>query len=240
MIEIIPALDIIDGKCVRLTQGDYIRKTEYRENPLEIAKTFEEAGIRRLHLVDLDGARASHIVNYRTLDLIAGRTNLIVDFGGGLKSDKDAEIAFDCGAQMITGGSIAVKNETLFLSWLVKYGSDRIILGADIKNEKIMTDGWSENSDEDLFSFLGKYTKKGIKKIISTDIDKDGMLEGPAVALYKQLREKFPEQELTASGGVANVSDIERMEMLGMNGVIIGKALYEGRITLKELSRFRH
>lgn len=238
MIEIIPALDIIDGKCVRLKQGDYNAKTVYRGEPLEIARMYEDSGIRRLHLVDLDGAKARHIVNYRILESIAGKTSLRIDFGGGLKSDEDVAIAFECGAQMITGGSVAVKNENMFLTWLAKYGNERIILGADVMDEKIMTDGWNESSETDIFSFLDNFSGRGIKKVISTDIRKDGMLEGPSTGLYIKIRSAYPGFELIASGGIATMSDIERMDQIGMSGVIVGKALYEGRISLKELSRF--
>lgn len=187
MIELIPAIDIIDGKCVRLSQGDYDRMTTYNQDPLEVAKEFQDHGIKRLHVVDLDGAKARHIVNYKTLERIASRTSLIIDFGGGIKSDEDLEIAFESGAQMVTGGSIAVKNPELFLSWLHKFGTDKIILGADAKNQKIAVSGWKESSDKELIPFVERYIKSGVRKVITTDISKDGMLEGPSIDLYKKM-----------------------------------------------------
>lgn len=238
MIEIIPAIDLIEGKCVRLTQGDYSQKKVYNENPVEIAKMFVDAGITRLHLVDLDGAKAQHIVNYKVLENITSGTNLIVDFGGGLKSDEDLRIAFECGASMITGGSIAVKNPTTFISWIEEYGSERIILGADVKNNKIAVSGWTENTDIGLIPFLTDYQQKGICKIICTDISKDGMLEGPSIELYKDILRNLPEAFLIASGGVSSILDIEQLEDAGIPAVIFGKAIYEGRIKLKDLSRF--
>lgn len=238
MIEIIPAIDIIEGKCVRLTQGDYAQKTVYNENPVEVAKMFEDAGIRRLHLVDLDGAKAQHIVNYKVLENITSKTDLIVDFGGGLKSDDDLRIAFECGASMITGGSIAVKNPEVFLSWIEKYGAEKIILGADVKDRKIAVSGWTETTDMELLPFLKKYVEKGITKVICTDISKDGMLEGPATALYKEILRSLPDVYLIASGGVSSIQDIEELEEAETPAVIFGKAIYEGRISLKELERF--
>ena len=237
-IELIPAIDIIDGKCVRLTQGDYFRKTVYNENPVEVAKQFEAHGIKRLHLVDLDGAKAQHIVNYKTLEKMAVQTSLVIDFGGGLKTDNDLEIAFECGAQMITGGSIAVKNPEIFESWILKYGSERIILGADVKDKKIAVSGWLENTDKELMPFLQNYTGKGIVKVICTDIAKDGMLQGPAVNLYKEIRTDFPNMHLIASGGISSMQDVEQLDREGIPAVIFGKAIYEGRITLAEMEKF--
>ena len=238
MIEIIPAIDLIEGKCVRLTQGDYAQKKIYNEKPLEVARMFADAGISRLHLVDLDGAKAQHIVNHKVLEKITTKTNLIVDFGGGLKSDDDLRIAFECGASMITGGSIAVKNPLVFTRWIQKYGPERIILGADVKNEKIAVNGWTENTDIELIPFLDDYRKKGISKIICTDISKDGMLEGPSTELYTEILRCLPDAYLIASGGVSSLRDIELLEEAGIPAVIFGKAIYEGRIRLKDLSRF--
>ena len=238
MIEIIPAIDLIEGKCVRLTQGDYAQKKIYNENPLEVARMFADAGISRLHLVDLDGAKAQHIVNHKVLEKITTKTNLIVDFGGGLKSDDDLRIAFECGASMITGGSIAVKNPLVFTRWIQKYGPERIILGADVKNEKIAVNGWTENTDIELIPFLDDYRKKGISKIICTDISKDGMLEGPSTELYTEILRCLPDAYLIASGGVSSLRDIELLEEAGIPAVIFGKAIYEGRIRLIDLSRF--
>lgn len=238
MIEIIPAIDIIDGKCVRLSQGDYSKKTIYNENPLEVAKEFEDHGIQRLHIVDLDGAKSNTIINYKVLETIATRTDLIIDFGGGLKSDKDVEIAFNSGAHMITGGSIAVKNPDVFDSWLQKFGADTIILGADAKDKKIAINGWQETTSLDLFDFLRSYIHKGITKTICTDISKDGMLQGPSTELYVQMKQAFPELYVIASGGVATMQDIDDLNNNGIDAVITGKAIYEGRITLKELSKF--
>ena len=238
MIEIIPAIDLIEGKCVRLTQGDYAQKKIYNENPLEVARMFADAGISRLHLVDLDGAKAQHIVNHKVLEKITTKTNLIVDFGGGLKSDDDLRIAVECGASMITGGSIAVKNPLVFTRWIQKYGPERIILGADVKNEKIAVNGWTENTDIELIPFLDDYRKKGISKIICTDISKDGMLEGPSTELYTEILRCLPDAYLIASGGVSSLRDIELLEEAGIPAVIFGKAIYEGRIRLKDLSRF--
>lgn len=238
MIEIIPAIDIIDGKCVRLKQGDYAQKTVYNENPIEVAKMFADAGIRRLHLVDLDGAKAQHIVNYKVLEGITSKTDLIVDFGGGLKSDDDLRIAFECGASMVTGGSIAVKKPEVFLSWIKKYGAEKIILGADVKDRKIAVGGWKETTEIELLPFLKKHIEKGITKVICTDISKDGMLEGPSIELYKDILRSLSDVYLIASGGVSNIQDIEQLEEAEIPAVIFGKAIYEGRISLKELERF--
>ena len=238
MIEIIPAIDMIEGKCVRLTQGDYATRKVYNEDPLEVAKAFEDAGIRRLHVVDLDGAKAGHIVNYRVLEKLAGHTSLVIDFGGGLKQTKDVEIAFDCGAQMVTGGSIAVKDPETFTAWIARFGSERIILGADAKDRRIAISGWEEATDAELLPFIQQYREQGIEKVICTDISRDGMLEGPAVDLYKEILEAVPEIYLIASGGVSSIADIEKLAEANVPAVIFGKALYEGRITLKELERF--
>lgn len=238
MIEIIPAIDIIDAKCVRLSQGDYEQKKVYNENPLEVAKMFEGAGIKRLHLVDLDGAKAQHIVNYKVLEKIASQTNLTIDFGGGLKSDEDLRIAFESGAKMITGGSIAVKKPDVFSSWIEKFGSERIILGADVKNEKIAVSGWIETTDADLMPFVEKFKAKGVDKVICTDISKDGMLQGPSIELYKKILEQFPDLYLIASGGVSSMADIEALQDANVPAVITGKAIYEGRITMADLARF--
>jgi phosphoribosylformimino-5-aminoimidazole carboxamide ribotide isomerase len=237
-IEIIPAIDLIDGKCVRLSQGDYNQKTIYNENPLEVAKMFESAGIRRLHLVDLDGAKAKHIVNHKILKEISTKTNLIIDFGGGLKSDEDLEIAFNSGASMVTGGSIAVKEKDRFLKWLEKYGSEKIILGADAKNGNIAISGWEETTELPVIEFISDYHKKGISKVISTDISRDGMLSGPAFDLYSEILQILPEVEIIASGGIATMEDILKLNEMGVPGVIVGKAIYENRITLEEIERF--
>ncbi len=233
-MRIIPAIDIIDGKCVRLTKGDYATKKIYNENPLEVAKEFEANGIKYLHLVDLDGAKASKIVNHKVLEQVSTNTSLKIDFGGGLKSDEDLKIAFDAGASQITGGSIAVKNAELFEQWLEQYGAERIILGADSHNRKIMTHGWQRGSELDVVEFITDYVKKGITYVIPTDIAKDGMLEGAANSLYKEILSKS-KIKLIASGGVASIEDIHQLEAIGCDGVIIGKAIYEGRISMKEL-----
>ncbi len=238
MIEIIPAIDIIDGKCVRLSQGDYGRKKVYNEDPLEVAKEFQDHGIQRLHLVDLDGAVSHHIVNYKVLEKIANHTSLVVDFGGGIKSDEDLKIAFECGAQMVTGGSIAVKEPELFASWIQRYGSDKIILGADVKERKIAINGWTEKSDCDIINFLEDYIAKGVTKVVCTDIDCDGMLEGTSIKLYKEILQHFPSLYLVASGGVSGIADIEALQDAGVPAVVFGKALYEGKISLHDLQMF--
>jgi phosphoribosylformimino-5-aminoimidazole carboxamide ribotide isomerase len=237
-IEIIPAIDIIDGKCVRLSQGDYDRKTVYNDDPLEVAKMFEDAGIGRLHLVDLDGAKAHHIVNQKVLERIATNTKLKIDFGGGLKSDNDLEIAFNSGAAMVTGGSIAVKSPETFISWIEKFGAERIILGADAKNGMIAVGGWQEATELPILEFIESYISKGIRKVISTDISRDGMLSGPSFDLYKQIMDKFPGLELIASGGIASMQDIIELDEMGVPGVIVGKAIYEGRINLLDIEKF--
>lgn len=238
MITIIPAIDLIDAKCVRLSQGDYNQKTIYNENPLEVAKMFEDAGITRLHLVDLDGAKAKHIVNYKVLETIASKTSLVIDFGGGLKADEDLRIAFESGAQMVTGGSIAVKDRETFLHWIETYGAEKIILGADAKDKKIAVSGWQEVSELPILDFIESYTAKGIQKVISTDIARDGMLTGPSIDLYKEIMERFEGLELIASGGIATMKDIYELDEMGIPGVITGKAIYENRISLIEISKY--
>lgn len=235
MIELIPAIDIIDGKCVRLSQGDYGSKKVYNENPVEVAKDFEAHGIRRLHIVDLDGAASHHIINYKILDQIAGHTSLIIDFGGGIKSDEDLVIAFENGAQMATIGSVAVKDPELFNSWLTRYGSEKIILGADVKDNRIAVNGWKEESPMELMPFLKNYTEKGVTKVLCTDISCDGMLKGPSIPLYKDIITEFPDLHLIASGGVSSLDDIRKLDEAGIPAVVFGKALYEGRISLKDL-----
>jgi phosphoribosylformimino-5-aminoimidazole carboxamide ribotide isomerase len=238
MIEIIPAIDLIDGKCVRLSQGDYQQKKVYNNNPLEVAKMFEDAGIKRLHLVDLDGAKAHHIVNHKVLELIASQTQLIIDFGGGLKSDDDLRIAFESGASMVTGGSIAVKSPAIFNNWIQRFGAEKIILGADVNDEKIAVSGWTETTDLELLPFIGSNIDKGITKVICTDISKDGMLGGTSIDLYKKILTTYPDLYLIASGGVSSINDIKLLETNKVPAVITGKALYEGKISLKELSQW--
>ncbi|MDM1040802.1 MULTISPECIES: 1-(5-phosphoribosyl)-5-[(5-phosphoribosylamino)methylideneamino]imidazole-4-carboxamide isomerase [Empedobacter] len=235
-MRIIPAIDIIDGKCVRLSQGDYDTKKIYNENPLEVAKEFEDYGIEYLHLVDLDGAKSKQIINYKTLELITSKTNLKVDFGGGIKANDDIRIAFECGANQITGGSIAVQNPTLFQEWISQYGSDKIILGADAKDRKIATHGWLETSELDVIDFIQEYKTKGIEYVICTDIAKDGMLQGTSNELYAEIL-AASDVKLIASGGVSSIDDLIKVKELGCEGAILGKAIYEGRIDLKVLSR---
>jgi len=237
-MRIIPAIDIIDGKCVRLSKGDYDTKIIYNENPLEVAKSFEAHGIEYLHLVDLDAAKSSKIVNYKILEQIATQTSLKIDFGGGLKSDDDLRIAFESGANQITGGSIAVKNRALFEKWISEYGSEKIILGADAKDEKIAVSGWLEESNEDLVPFIQDYQSKGIQYVICTDIAKDGMLEGPSFNLYGKILEEAKGVKLIASGGISTFDELPKLAELGCEGTIIGKAIYEGRITLKQLENY--
>ena len=238
MIELVPAIDIIDEKCVRLTQGDYKTKKVYNEDPSDAAKAFEDCGMKRLHVVDLDGAREGRIVNSRVLERIASRTSLVIDFGGGLKCDSDLEIAFDCGAQMVTGGSIAVKSPAVFHGWLERFGNERIILGADAKDWKIAVSGWQETTSNDLIPFIEAYHKDGITKVICTDIGRDGMLQGASTELYKEIRDAVPGIYLIASGGVGSMKDIEALDAAGVPAVIFGKAVYEGKITLAELEVF--
>jgi phosphoribosylformimino-5-aminoimidazole carboxamide ribotide isomerase len=238
MIQVIPAIDIIDGKCVRLTQGDYEQKKIYNEDPAEVAKEFEDAGIKRLHLVDLDGAKEKRIINHKVLEKIANSTKLIIDFGGGIQSDQDIQKAFDFGAKMITGGSIAVKNQEMFLGWLEKFGPEKIILGADAKDEMIAISGWQESTKVSVFDFIEEYLKKGIKYTISTDVAKDGLLQGPSFELYEKMQAKFSDLHIIASGGVSEMKDLEKLNDQGVFGVIVGKAIYEGKIGLKELEKF--
>ena len=236
-MRIIPAIDIIDGKCVRLSKGDYSTQKTYNENPLEVAKAYEDHGIEYLHLVDLDGAKSKHIVNHKVLETIATKTNLKIDFGGGLKSDEDLRIAFESGAKQITGGSIAVKDPDTFTSWIEHYGAEKIILGADVKGEYIATDGWLETSDQSLFDFLAHYQTKGIQHSICTDISKDGMLQGPSFDLYQKILSET-EVKLIASGGISQFDELLRLADMGCEGTIIGKAIYENRISLKQLEQF--
>jgi phosphoribosylformimino-5-aminoimidazole carboxamide ribotide isomerase len=233
---IIPAIDIIDGKCVRLTQGDYSQKTIYNENPLEVAKQFEDAGLSRLHLVDLDGAKAGAVKNWKILEKIAGKTSLVIDFGGGIKKEADLDIVLNSGAAMATIGSLAVKSEAVFVSWLEKYGADKFLLGADVKDEKIAISGWLETTDVWVYDFIRKYLEHGVEQIFCTDVSKDGKLEGPSLDLYKNILKEFPGLHFIASGGVSNVDDLYCLAETGCSGVIVGKAIYEGRISLKELT----
>lgn len=237
-MRIIPAIDIIDGKCVRLSKGDYATKKIYNEHPLEVAKAFEGVGIQYLHLVDLDGAKSQHIVNYKVLEDIASKTSLQIDFGGGLKSDKDLHIAFESGAKQITGGSIAVKDPEMFKGWLKTYGADKIILGADAQDEKVAISGWMEASQEALIPFIASYKKEGVSYVICTDISKDGMLEGPSFDLYKRILDEVPGVNLIASGGISHFDELPQLAEMGCEGTIIGKAIYEQRISLEQLEQF--
>jgi phosphoribosylformimino-5-aminoimidazole carboxamide ribotide isomerase len=237
MIELIPAIDLLDGKCVRLQQGDYNNKTTYSDNPVEVAKMFEDYGMQRLHVVDLNGAISHHVENYRILDMIASRTSLTIDFGGGIKSDADIVIAFENGAQMVTIGSVAVTNPELFDKWLKDYGREKVILGADEKEKKIAVKGWTEESKCKLLPFLDTYIHKGVEMVICTDIERDGMLKGPNIELYKEILVKYPTLHLIASGGVSSIDDIKKLNEAGVPAVIIGKALYENKITLEELAK---
>ena len=235
MIELIPAIDIIGGQCVRLTKGDYGQKTVYRDSPAEVAKEFEDLGFKRLHVVDLDGAKSKHIVNDAVLKSITTATNLIVDFGGGIKTDEDIEKAFASGASMVTVGSIAVTHPELFMGWLEKYGAERMILGADVRHGKISINGWKEDSEEDLLPFLKKYIDAGVRNVLCTEISKDGTLSGPAIDLYKEIMAAYPELHLIASGGVSSIDDIKALDKAGIPSVVFGKAIYEGKINLNEL-----
>ena len=235
MIELIPAIDIINGQCVRLTKGDYDQKTVYRNSPAEVAREFEEIGFKRLHVVDLDGAKSKHIINSQALRSITTETNLRIDFGGGIKTDADIEAAFANGAEMVTIGSIAVTNPDLFLSWIEKYGAERMILGADVRNGKISINGWKHDSSENLLPFLQKYIDAGVKNVLCTEISKDGTLQGPAIELYCQVMEAYPRLHLIASGGVSSMADIQALDKAGIPAVVFGKAIYEGKINLKEL-----
>ena len=241
-MRIIPAIDIINGKCVRLSKGDYATEKVYNENPLEVAKMFEDHGVKHLHLVDLDGAKASHIVNHKVLETIASKTNLSIDFGGGLKSDEDLKIAFESGANQITGGSIAVKNPDIFKSWLKRFGADKIILGADANNEKVAVGGWLEESDKELIPFIQNYVKEGISYVICTDISKDGMLQGPSFDLYQKILNVTSSGDekikLIASGGISTYNELPRLAEMGCEGTIIGKAIYEHKISMKQIEQF--
>ncbi len=237
-MQIIPAIDIIDGKCVRLTQGDYAQKTIYNENPLDVAKQFENAGLARLHLVDLDGAKAGEIKNWRVLENIAENTDLSIDFGGGIKKDKDVEIVLNSGASYATIGSIAVSNEDLLTYWISKYGAETFLLGADVKDELIAINGWIDTTDISIFDFIEKYVKKGIQQIFCTDVSKDGLLAGPSIDLYIKIRQRFPELFFIASGGVSNIDDLVELSNIGCGGAIVGKAIYEDKISLEALKAF--
>ena len=237
-MRIIPAIDIINGKCVRLSKGDYATEKVYNENPLEVAKMFEAHGIQHLHLVDLDGAKASHIVNHKVLETIASKTNLSIDFGGGLKSDEDLKIAFESGANQITGGSIAVKDPEIFKSWLQKFGANKIILGADANNEKVAVGGWLEESDKELIPFIQTYEKEGVSYVICTDISKDGMLQGPSFKLYERILKETENIKLIASGGISTYDELPRLAEMGCEGTIVGKAIYEHKISMKQLEKF--
>jgi phosphoribosylformimino-5-aminoimidazole carboxamide ribotide isomerase len=237
-LQVIPAIDIIDGKCVRLEQGNYDKVTLYHKEPLEVAKKFENAGLKRLHLVDLDGAKAGAVKNWKVLEVIAGKTSLVIDFGGGVKTEKDVEIVFDSGSSLATIGSIAVKDEEEFVKWLLKFGAEKFLLGADVKNEKITISGWQEETKIWIYDFIQKYIVHGVKQVFCTDVSKDGKLEGPAIDLYKNIISKFPELFFIASGGVSSVDDLKRLEETGCKGAIVGKAIYENRITLQQLKEF--
>jgi phosphoribosylformimino-5-aminoimidazole carboxamide ribotide isomerase len=237
-MHIIPAIDLIGGKCVRLSQGDYSTKKEYHDDPVEMAKRFEGAGISRLHLVDLDGAKAKKIVNASVLEGICSQTSLTVDFGGGIQANEEIEKAFQLGASQVTGGSIAIKDSALFQEWIRKYGSERIILGADAKDRKIAVGGWEETTSEDLIPFVKNYVSKGISYVICTDVAKDGLLQGPSTELYQEILQEIPELKLIASGGVSSMKDLEELEKIGVYGAIVGKAYYEGRVSLEELASF--
>jgi phosphoribosylformimino-5-aminoimidazole carboxamide ribotide isomerase len=237
-MEIIPAIDIIDGKCVRLVQGDYSQKKVYNENPLEVAKQFEAAGLQRLHLVDLDGAKAGAVKNWKVLEAIAGKTSLVIDFGGGIKTDKDVTIVFNSGAALATIGSIAVKNEQEFVKWLLQYGAEKFLLGADVKEEKIAVGGWLETTDIWIYDFIQKYVEHGVQQVFCTDVSKDGKLEGPSVDLYRNIIEKFPGLHFIASGGVSSMDDLLQLEEIGCKGAIVGKAIYENRVALSDLKQF--
>jgi phosphoribosylformimino-5-aminoimidazole carboxamide ribotide isomerase len=237
-MQIIPAIDIIDGKCVRLTEGDYSQKKIYNEHPLEVAKQFEDAGLTRLHLVDLDGAKAGTVKNWKVLETIAGKTSLLIDFGGGIKKEDDVKIILNSGAAFAAVGSIAVKDETEFVKWLLIFGSDKFLLGADVKDEKIAINGWTEKTDIWIYDFLEKYIAHGVKQIFCTDVSKDGKLEGPSIDLYKNIIAKFPELYFIASGGVSSIKDLEELQKIGCQAAIVGKAIYEERINISDLKMF--
>ncbi len=237
-MDLIPAIDIIDGKCVRLTQGDYAQKKIYDQDPLSVALRIQDAGLNKLHLVDLDGARSKCVVNLGVLQSIAGGTNLEIDFGGGVKTSDDLKRVFEAGASQVTGGSIAVKDPDLFSSWLMQYGADRIILGADVRDGMLLVHGWQQTTEVKLWAFLEKYQQIGVRRVICTDVSKDGLLKGPAIDLYRNLVTDFPQLYIIASGGVSTIKDLEALQLAGVAGAIIGKALYEGQLTLKTLSNF--
>ena len=237
-MQLIPAIDIIDGKCVRLTQGDYEQKKIYNEHPLEVAKQFEDAGLQRLHLVDLDGAKQKAVKNWKVLETIASKTGLVIDFGGGIATEKDVKIVFESGAAFATVGSIAVKNEVEFVKWLMIFGAEKFLLGADVKDKMIAIHGWLETTDKSIFNFIENYRKKGVQQIFCTDVSKDGKLEGPSLELYKEIIMKFPDLHFIASGGVASLSDLHQLKEIGCSGAIIGKAIYENRISLNDLKNF--
>lgn len=234
-MEIVPAIDIIDGKCVRLTHGDYAQKKIYNEHPLEVARQFEDAGMQRLHLVDLDGAKEGKVKNWKVLETIAGKTSMVIDFGGGIKAEKDVQIVFDSGAALATIGSMAVKEKETFLQWLQKFGADKFLLGADVKGEKLTISGWTEQTEIWIYDFIEDYIQQGIKQIFCTDVAKDGALEGPSNELYKSIIQKFPDLHFIASGGVSSIDDVYALQDIGCKGVIIGKAIYEGRIKISDL-----
>jgi phosphoribosylformimino-5-aminoimidazole carboxamide ribotide isomerase len=236
-MEIIPAIDIIEGKCVRLTHGDYSQKKIYNEHPLEVARQFEDAGLQRLHLVDLDGAKEGKVKNWKVLETIAGKTSLVVDFGGGIKAEKDVQIVFDSGAALATVGSMAVKEKETFVQWLQKFGADKFLLGADVKNEKLTISGWTEQTEIWIYDFIEDYRQQGVRQIFCTDVAKDGALEGPSTELYKSIIEKFPDLHFIASGGVSSIDDVYLLQDIGCKGVIIGKAIYEGRVQLSDLKK---
>lgn len=238
-MEIIPAIDLIDGKCVRLTEGDFAQKTIYNESPVEVAKQFEAAGIKRLHLVDLDGAKAGKVINWKVLEAIARETALVVDFGGGIKTIAEVQKVFDLGARYATIGSIAVKNESLLLTWFEKYGADKFLVGADVKNEKLAIGGWLETTGVDIIDFISKYMGHGIRQLFCTDVSKDGKLEGPSLDLYRKIIQHFPNLHFIASGGVSSMDDLYALKEIGCKGVIVGKAIYENRITLGELTAMK-
>lgn len=237
-MQIIPAIDIIDGKCVRLTQGDYAQKTIYNENPLEVALQFQDAGLQRLHLVDLDGAKAGAVKNWKILEQLTVKTNMVIDFGGGIKKEEDLRIVFDSGAAYATIGSLAVKEEATFVAWLSTYGASKFLLGADVKDEKIAIGGWLETTEIHILDFIQQYHAHGIAQLFCTDVSKDGKLEGPSMALYQKIIDAFPDLHFIASGGVSNLADLEQLQAIGCKGAIVGKAIYENRITLNELSIF--
>lgn len=237
-MEIIPAIDIIEGKCVRLTHGDYAQKKIYNEHPLEVARQFEDAGLKRLHLVDLDGAKAGAVKNWKVLETLAGKTSLVIDFGGGIKSEKDLSIVFDSGAALCTVGSMAVKEKEAFVQWLQKWGAEKFLLGADVKAEKITISGWTEQTEIWIYDFIEAYLEKGVQQIFCTDVSRDGALQGPSTTLYKSILEKFPGLHLIASGGVSSLDDLYGLQDISCKGVIIGKAIYEGRVQLADLKKF--